>query len=161
MSGTQSNNRIAKDKNAKRFLVPLKKSLKKSDLAKKLLIKGENLRQFEELRAKILSETVPLTQIENILVEKIISATWRLQRAMEVERNLLNEQNAIRDEERYTSFDEHGRQRIRNIKKVRVHSPEVQHVIQYQIELEKALQKSLSRLREEQALRKKPIPKND
>jgi hypothetical protein len=37
----------------------------------------------------------------------------------------------------------------------------VQHIIQYQIELEKGLQKALGRLREEQVLRKTPIPKHD
>ena len=92
--------------------------------------------------------------VSSAYARKIISTTWRLQRAMEVEKNLLNEQNAIKDEERYDSFDEHGRQRVRNIKKVRVHTTEVQHVIQYQIELEKGLQKAIGRLRDEQALRK-------
>jgi len=161
MSATQRNSGIRKDKRANDALASSTHPLKKSALAKKLLIKGENLREFEDLRASLLREMVPQTQIEQILAEKIISATWRLQRAMEVERNLLNEQNAIKEEERYGMFDEHGRKRIRNIKKVRVHSVEVQHIIQYQIELEKGLQKALGRLREEQALRKTPIPKHD
>lgn len=154
---------INKVSSAKEGITKVKPLIRRSALARKLLIKGESVRLFEEMRARILSETVPQTEIEHILVEKIISATWRLQRAMEVEKNLLNQQNAIADEEKFGSAwdDTPVRKRIRNIKKVRVHGAEVQHIIQYQIELEKGLQKAIGRLRDEQALRKLPIHKHD
>ncbi len=157
MSVTQNNNPIKKDTNTKAKITPDKHPLRRGPLAKKLLIKGENLREFEDLQAHLLSETLPQTKIENILVEKIISATWKLQRAMLVEKTLLNEQNAITYDERYPSDVWEKippRIRIRNIKKIHFKDEEIKHLIQYQIDLEKGLQKALVRLRREQSLRK-------
>lgn len=151
----KNNNEIRNDKKTDGNLPPFKGPLKRSHLAKKLLIKGENLREFEELRAKILAETLIQTEIENTLCEKIISAIWKSRRAREVEKNLLNELNEISEDESLGgSWDSQSRKRVRNIKKVRFNSPEIQHIIQYQLELEKGLQKAIARLREEQALRK-------
>ncbi len=125
-----------------------KGSIKQSPLARKLLLKGENKREFEKMMANILSDILPKTEIEKILCEKIISTAWKMKRAMVVERNLLNKENEISMEER--RGDEWGvspRQRIRNINKVRMQSPEVLKVIQYQINLDKTLQKTLERIR--------------
>jgi hypothetical protein len=133
---------------------PVKKQIKPSDLAKKVLLKGENLREFEELRAQVLEDLGPQSEIENILCEKIIFTQWKIRRAGEVERNLLNEENEITFEEKHpNSWDPPGRKRITNIDKVRMQSPEVQNIVNYQIEMEKVLQKLLSRLRSEQRLR--------
>ena len=126
-------------------------SPRRSPFAKKLVIKGENRKEFEELRAKMLEEMLPNTEMENILFERIISAAWKLRRVAEIEKNLLNSQNAITDQERYMSSQ--PRERVRNIKKIRLNSAEVQYLVQYQLDLEKSLQKALERFRAEQALR--------
>lgn len=156
-----NNEPIIKDKGAKEKIVPSKTHAKSSTLAKKLLIRGENSKQFEIFRAKILEEILTQTEIENILCEKFISSAWKLQRAMEVEKNLLNKQNTLKDIDDDGSWGQ-GRKRVRNIKNVRLFDAEIQHVIQYQIELEKSMQKSLERLREEQSLKgnEGPINKN-
>ena len=126
-------------------------SPRRSSFAKKLVIKGENRKEFEELRAKMLEEMLPNTEMENILFERIISAAWKLRRVAEIEKNLLNSQNAITDQERYMSSQ--PRERVRNIKKIRLNSAEVQYLGRYQLDLEKSLQKALERFRAEQALR--------
>lgn len=134
--------------------------IKPSKLAKKVLLKGENIREFEELRQKVLSEGYPQTEIENILCEKIIFTLWKIRRAAEIEKNLLNKENEITFEEQHpNSWDPPQRKRICNINRVRMQTPEVQAVMQHQIDLEKMLQKLLSRLRAEQKLRKQE--KND
>jgi hypothetical protein len=154
MQINKDNNSVRTVKEVQGSVTLLKQPLRRSLLAKRLLIKGENMRQFEEMRLKILSEIEPHTEIENILCEKIISALWKIQRAMEIEKNLLNMQNKIRDEEMYDfAYDSTSRKRIRNIKKIRISNEEVQQVIQYQLELEKGMQKAFERLREEQLLR--------
>lgn len=125
-----------------------------SQLAKKLLIKGENLKDFEKFRLKLMEEMLINTEIEYILAEKFISSAWKLRRAMEIEKNLLNEQNRITDEDRYGGGQgAKRRQRVRNIKRVKLYKEEIQHIIQHQIELEKNMHKSLEQLRAEQALR--------
>lgn len=156
MKTKQNNKRIREVKNPQEGIAILKQPLRRSLLAKRLLIKGESWKQFEEMRLKTLKDLMPQTEIENILCEKIISAIWKLQRAMEIEKNLLNQQNRIRDDEFYDdSYDSDSRKRIRNIKKIRISNEEVQQIIQYQIELEKGMQKGFERLREEQLLRTK------
>lgn len=133
-----------------------KPRLRPSPLAKKVLLKGENLREFEEMRAQVLSDTGPQSKMENILCEKIIFTLWKLRRAAEVERNLLNKENEITFEERHPDpWSPKPRKRITNINRVLMQSPEVQLVIQYQIEHEKMLQKLFSRLRSEQRIRKR------
>lgn len=152
MNLKRNSERIRKDSAAQGAIT----SPKRSPFARKLVIKGENRKEFEELRAKVLEEILPKTEMENILCERFISAAWKLQRAMEIEKNLLNEQNAISDHERYGSAT--PRERVRNIKKVRLNGPDVQYLIHYQLELEKAMQKALERLRAEQALRNAQVP---
>lgn len=150
----QNNKLIRKVKEIQGGATHLKQPIRRSLLAKRLLIKGENWKLFEEVRLKTLKDLMPQTEIENILCEKIISANWKLQRAMEIEKNLLNLQNKIKEEEMYDfSFSDTARKRIRNIKKIRINNEEIQQIIQYQFELEKGLQKALERLREEQLLR--------
>jgi hypothetical protein len=151
MNINTNNNSIKNNKKPEQGLSLSKGSIKRSALAKKLLIKGENLKHFEALRLKILGEILIHTEIENILVEKFISSAWKLERAGEIERNLLNEQNQINEYEEPSSWGS-KKKRVRNIKKVRLFRQEIQHIIQYQLDLEKAMQKSLERLREEQAL---------
>ncbi len=126
----------------------LKPPLRRSSLSQKLLIKGENWREFEQMRAEVVAEIGPQTKIESILCEKIISATWKMRRAMIIERNLLNQENEITFEELHPDpWGPRPRKRVRNIDRVQMQSPEVQNIIQYQINLEKGLQKALERIR--------------
>jgi len=128
-----------------------KTPIRRSALAKKLLIRGENIREFEAFSSKIRAEILIRTEIENILLEKFISCAWKLKRATEVERNLLNNQNNI---DEYDGPIRWGSQkkRVRNIKNITLYKEEVQHIIQYQLDLERSMQKYLERLREEQKL---------
>lgn len=141
------------DKNKYYSVSELKGPLRKSELAKTLLIKGENLKEFETFRAKLLAEMVPQTGVENILCEKFISSAWKHRRSLEVEKHMLNKQNEIKeyDYEEVTFGKE--RKRIRNIRKVRYSSEEMKHLLQYQLELEKLMYRCLSRFRHEQSLR--------
>lgn len=129
-------------------LTTFKEPLRRSPLSRKLLIKGENWREFEKMRMEVLAEIGPQTKIESILCEKIISATWKMRRAMIIERNLLNQENEITFEELHPDpWGPRPRKRVRNIDRVQMQSPEVQNIIQYQINLEKGLQKALERIR--------------
>lgn len=152
----QNNKAIREVKKRQEEIFTSKPCLKRSLLAKRLLIKGENWKLFEEMREKTLKDLMPQTEIENILCEKIISAVWKLRRAMEIEKNIFNQQNKIREDELY-DYGTPSRKRIRNIKKVRIDNEEIQQIIQYQLELEKGMQKAFDRLREEQMLRRKQL----
>jgi len=148
MKSNQNKNDFNSVKKRLETLVKPKDDLKRSVLSQKVVIKGENWREFEQMRMEVLAEIGPQTKIESILCEKIISATWKMRRAMIIERNLLNQENEITFEELHPDpWGPRPRKRVRNIDRVQMQSPEVQNIIQYQINLEKGLQKALERIR--------------
>lgn len=152
MTTNENNNEISEVKAKYDKIMGRKPPIRKSPLAKTLLISGENTREFEEFRASMLGDLLPCTKIEDFLAEKIISCGWRLQRATIVEKHLLNSQNAITEEERYGGTYR-PRRRIRNIRRIDLTTEDARYLAQQQIELQKVMNKTLQRLREEQALR--------
>lgn len=148
MKSNENNGDLRYVKKRLKALVKPKYDLKRSELSKKVVIKGESWREFEKMRAEVLAEIGPQTKIEEIQCENIISATWKLRRARVIERNLLNKENEITFEERHPQpWDPKPRKRIRNIDRVEMQSPEVQNIIKYQTDLEKGIQKALERIR--------------
>jgi hypothetical protein len=50
-------------------------------LAREVVIKGEDLGQFEFYRDQMLGELAPVGSVESMLAERVVSLSWRLQRA--------------------------------------------------------------------------------
>ncbi len=155
---TNNNTHIEEDSDTQASLAKLKMHITRSSLAKSLLLKGENLRKFEDFRAKILKEMGPQTHIEDVLCEKFITSAWKHTRCLEIERNMLNALNVpgaekTPDEEELLYFSLPKKRRVRNIKAIRLGSLEVQKLLKYQLELEKAMNKALELFRAEQRLR--------
>jgi hypothetical protein len=50
-------------------------------LAKEVVIKGEDPGEFELYRDQMLGELAPVGQMESVLAERVVSLSWRLQRA--------------------------------------------------------------------------------
>ena len=50
-------------------------------LAREVVIKGEDPGEFEFYRAQMLGELVPVGSVESVLAERVVSLSWRLQRA--------------------------------------------------------------------------------
>ena len=50
-------------------------------LAEHAVVRGEDLGQFEFFRDQMLGELAPVGQMESVLAERIVSLSWRLQRA--------------------------------------------------------------------------------
>ena len=98
---------------------------------------------------------VPQTEIEKVLCEKFIFSAWKHRRAIIVERNILNEQNKLNDYDD-ENWGQNNR-RIRNIKKIRLSEEDIKYVLEYQINLEKMMQKTLRRFREEQKINRNRV----
>jgi len=147
--------KIKKNKDLQKDIEPFKAPLIKSRMAKDLLLKGESLREFESFKVKIISEMVPQTEIEKVLCEKFIFSAWKHRRAIIVERNILNEQNKLNDYDD-ENWGQNNR-RIRNIKKIRLSEEDIKYVLEYQINLEKMMQKTLRRFREEQKINRNRV----
>jgi DNA-binding Xre family transcriptional regulator len=122
------------------------------ELAKLVVIKGENTSKFIEFSGKVLSELGPQTEIEKTLCEKFIILSWKLRRLLEVERNTFNKQSEVLSnaEDTRLHFGKVSHVRVRNLKKIDISDPDILHISKYQIELEKRIAKTLVRLREEQ-----------
>jgi hypothetical protein len=55
--------------------------------AQDLILPGEDRRQLTDLRERFLAEIQPQGEMENWLVERIVSCAWRLKRALRYENN--------------------------------------------------------------------------
>ena len=66
-------------------------ALKHGILSEGILLKGENESKLLELGRKLRSELKPKCELEMILVERIITNTWRLKRAMKAEREMMED----------------------------------------------------------------------
>ncbi|NBO24095.1 MAG: hypothetical protein EBU93_02520 [Chlamydiae bacterium] len=68
-------------------------------LTKHLVIQNEDSQDLTSLVSEIMTSLLPEGKIEEILVEKIISSIWRLQRLIGAETALFKEKNWIGQEE--------------------------------------------------------------
>ena len=77
--------------------------LKHGLLTKELLLDGEDSQTLKQFGKRLRTELAPQSELELLLVERIISSTWRLRRAIQVERSFLQ---AVFDD--YTYDNWHG-----------------------------------------------------
>jgi hypothetical protein len=119
-----------------------------------IVIQGENKQEFIKFALKTLKELGYQTEIEKGLCEEYIFLRWKLRRAITHERDVLSEQNRrLTDLERIKI--ENGRisgRRVRNIERIDMSDPSVINLIQQQHELEKRINKTLDRIRDEQRI---------
>ena len=71
-------------------------ALKHGLLSKEVLLKDENEKTLIELGKRLRIELKPETEIERILVDRVIANTWRLKRTMRIEREMI-------DDDRFTT----------------------------------------------------------
>ena len=65
-------------------------AIKHGLLSKEVLLEGESEDTLLDLGKRMRSELKPATEIENVLVDRIIANVWRLKRAMQVETGIFN-----------------------------------------------------------------------
>lgn len=57
-------------------------------LSKEVLLPGEDRHLLAELRDRLMNEFKPIGEMETILVERIVSSTWRLRRTFKLEKGV-------------------------------------------------------------------------
>lgn len=62
-------------------------AIKHGLLSKEVMLEGEDEESLIELGKKLRIELKPATELELLLVDRIVANTWRLRRVLEVERN--------------------------------------------------------------------------
>lgn len=143
-------------------------AIKHGLLSKEVLIKGESKQSLEELKQTLYEELRPSTQLEAILVDRIIANTWRLRRVLEVERNAMEWQKEDKDidvgfdfGEEKESEDHKKKQKLRKkITKMVTHS-DIDQILRYETTIERSIYRALHELQRLQAGRlgiKIPLP---
>ena len=67
-----------------------KNAMKHGLFAEEAIIKGENPEEFEDFREKLIKELAPAGHIECILAERVVSLSWRLQRAERIQNQAID-----------------------------------------------------------------------
>ena len=134
-------------------------ALKHGLLSREVLIKGEDGRALEELGKNLRHELVPQDELENILVERIISSVWRLRRAVRVERDYLQEE--YQDCKNYDwNGKESGDSKAWNLVVARAlgNSTTWLNLVRYETSIEKQMYKALHELMRLQSARRGEKP---
>jgi hypothetical protein len=58
-------------------------------LSKEVLLKDEDEEVLEELSKRVRGELKPINEIEQMLVDRIVTNLWRLKRAMRIEKEMI------------------------------------------------------------------------
>lgn len=122
-------------------------------LSRKILLSDEKKAELDEFGRRIRSQLQPVGEMENYLVDRIISAAWRLRRVLEVEAKIFN-----RERFDYPGEDEGlGLAWIRAAQKPDAFSK----LSRYETTIERGLYKALHELQRLQATREgkdAPLP---
>ncbi len=66
-------------------------ALKHGLLSKEVLLKGEDEEKLIELVKRLRNDLKPVTEMERFLVDRIATNVWRLKRAMQMEREMMED----------------------------------------------------------------------
>lgn len=131
-------------------------ALKHGLLTKEVLLKEDDPKLLEELAEGITSILLPVGRMEEILVDRIISSTWRLRRAIQVERGTMQWFKDYDDD--FPSFGSGGDGEMKKLKEM-VDNGAIERTIRYENSIERSLFKALHELERLQARRNgKDVP---
>lgn len=131
-------------------------ALKHGLLSKEVLLKEDDPKLLEELSEGIRKVFLPVGTMEEILVDRIISSTWRLRRAIQVERCTMQ---WFKDyEDGFELFGSGGDAEMKKLKQM-VDNEAIERTIRYENSIERSLYKTLHELERLQARRNgKDVP---
>jgi len=121
-------------------------ALKHGLLSKEVLLEDENSSDLSSLGKKLRTELAPASELELVLVERIIANVWRLRRVMQVEREMIEDdrKNSLGDDLKtlgaalsydFINYDTYGK------------------LIRYEASIERGIYKALHELQRIQAAR--------
>lgn len=117
-------------------------SLRHGLLSQELILKDESFEDFDCLRENLYLSLNPMGTLEEVLVEKIVSAAWRFRRLIKVEKSFFEEEDeyALRPSEFCDAFKRSG-------------GNYMQILSRYESSLEKSFYKAIHELQRVQAMR--------
>ncbi len=76
---------------ATQYVLQKANNLKHGLLSQRVVLAGENKRQFNQLKNSLTSQLRPQGALESMLVDRIVSSWWRLARAVKAEGEVIDE----------------------------------------------------------------------
>lgn len=127
-------------------------ALKHGLLSQEVIIQGEDKNRLCELADGLRETLEPKGEVESILVDRIISNTWRLKRCLKIEKNLMefDKNDDVMKISLITSEGQKERENILNM----ISSHLVERILRYETAIERGIFKSLHELQRLQAIRK-------
>ena len=128
-------------------------------LSKEVLLEGEDEQSLIELGKRLQQELAPATELEILLVDRIVANMWRLRRVLEVERNAMEFQKAYKDLdlgvdfglEKNIGFEE--KQKMRRKTRDMITNSGIEEIMRYETSIERGIYKALHELQRIQAVR--------
>lgn len=134
-------------------LNPLKSAennLKHAVFSKEVLIEGEDADDLCEIRDKLRKELKPGSEIESIIVDRIVSSIWRLKRCLKVESQVLEYlASSIQEyEQGFLKVRKRTSKEIMQLKSLKIieNKTKIEELSQYETLLERQIYKALGEL---------------
>lgn len=127
-------------------------ALKHGLLSKEVLLKKEDEKSLTELGQKLQGEIKPQTEIEVILVDRIIANVWRLRRLLEVEKNTMEWQKQYGVEESIFGDISKEEKRLKGIRRIIVNE-DMEKLLRYETTIERSIYRALHELQRIQSAR--------
>ena len=119
-------------------------AMKHGLLAKQIIVENDEKKEYFNLSSKLYDELNPESEIEKILVERVITNTWRLRRCLQIEMTSMDYQ---RDKTMTgIRLDDSEGQIVQKSKISMINSKEMEKILRYESMIEKGLFKALNEL---------------
>lgn len=128
-----------------------KNAMKHELLSKEVLMAHESKADFLAFARKMQAELLPMSELEELLVDRIISTVWRLRRAIAIETMYF-------EREKWDEVEEWNMWEKNDGKPLRWNRIKKSHVLltRYEVQLDRSLYKAIRELREIQRNRLTP-----
>ncbi|MBI4222332.1 MAG: hypothetical protein HY607_06590 [Planctomycetes bacterium] len=131
-----------------------------------ILIEGESVSELDDLRNRIVKELIPSSEIESIIVDRIISSIWRLKRCLKIESQIIEfESSCIQEyEQGFFRTRKRTNKELSQLKALKITEGKnkLEELSKYETILERQIYKALSvldKLRQHGSISEKRVPR--
>ncbi len=129
-------------------------ALKHGILSEEVILKEENAELLEKLGKSLRTELRPIGELEQVLVDRVVSSIWRLKRALRVETAVM-EYNASEVDDSDYQGEPYGRTEVMRMRLRKwLVDDDNKEILRYETTIEKQIYKALHELERVQALRR-------
>ena len=145
---------------------PAESTARQYIFSSEILIEGESVSELDDLRNRIVKELIPSSEIESIIVDRIISSLWRLKRCLKIESQIIEfESSCIQEyEQGFFRTRKRTNKELSQLKALKITEGKnkLEELSKYETILERQIYKALSvldKLRQHGSISEKRVPR--